>query len=317
MPLLGAHMSIAGGLHKAVEAASKLGMDCVQIFTGSPRQFPELKKDPQSGRLLTKKNNQWRAKPLTENEVELFRDAIERTGIQKPCAHDSYLINLASPKKDIRQKSIEAFVIELVRAEQLGLLGVVMHPGSFLDSSEEEGLSKIVQALDIVLEMTDRLDVEIWLETTAGQGTNLGHRFEHLGYLIDNVADNRRVGVCIDSCHIFAAGYAITKSPDYRKTLDEFDRVIGIDHIRAFHLNDSKREFGCRVDRHAHIGQGHLGLAPFRHIVNDPRFADLPMYMETPKSDKGDDFDRMNLETLQGLVKKKRRPKPKIAATKR
>jgi deoxyribonuclease-4 len=291
MPLLGAHMSIAGGYYKAVKAAAALDMDCVQIFS--------------------KNNNQWRAKPLTDDDAARFRDALVQTGVRKPCAHDSYLINLGSPKDDVRKKSIEAFVIELERAEKLGLLGVVMHPGSFLDTSEEEGLRKIVDGLDIALEQTEGQAVEVWLENTAGQGTNLGHRFEHLAYIIDNVADNSRLGVCIDSCHTFAAGYAITKPSEYKKTMAEFDSVVGIDRIRAFHLNDSKKEFGSRVDRHEHIGQGHLGLEPFRHIVNDPQFADLPMYLETPKGDKDDEFDAMNLKALRGLIKKKRTAKRK------
>jgi deoxyribonuclease IV len=273
----------------------------VSKLTATPRQFPAAKTALQFGRLLTKNNNQWRAKPLTDDDADRFRDALARTGIQKPCAHDSYLINLGSPKHDVRQKSIDAFVIELERAEMLGLLGVVMHPGSFLDSSEEEGLQKIVDGLDIALEQTDGQAVEVWLETTAGQGTNLGHRFEHLAYLIDNVADNSRLGVCVDSCHIFAAGYAITTPSEYKQTMAEFDSLVGIDRIRAFHLNDSKKEFGSRVDRHEHIGQGHLGLEPFRHIVNDPRFAELPMYLETPKGKKGDEFDQMNLKALRGL----------------
>lgn len=289
MPLLGAHMSIAGGYYKAVEAAAAHEMDCVQIFS--------------------KNNNQWRAKPLTDDDAERFRDALVQTGIEKPCAHDSYLINLASPKQDVRQKSIDAFVIELERAEKLGLLGVVMHPGSYLDSSEEEGLQKIVEAFDIVLEQTEGQAVEIWLETTAGQGTNLGHRFEHLAYIIDNVADNSRFGVCVDTCHIFAAGYPITKPAEYKQTMAEFDRVVGIDRIRAFHLNDSKKDFGSRVDRHEHIGQGFLGREPFRHILNDPRFADLPMYLETPKGKNGDDFDTMNMQTLRSLIKKRRAAK--------
>jgi deoxyribonuclease-4 len=271
------------------------------MLTATPRQFPAVKTVLQFGRLLTKNNNQWRAKPLTDDDAKRFRDALVATGIQKPCAHDSYLINLGSPKDDVRQKSIDAFVVELERAEKLGLLGVVMHPGSFLDSSEEVGLQKIVDGMDIALEQTDGQAVEIWLENTAGQGTNLGHRFEHLAYIIENVADSSRLGVCIDSCHIFAAGYAITSSAEYKKTMAEFDSVVGIDRIRAFHLNDSKKEFGSRVDRHEHIGQGHLGLEPFRHIVNDPRFADLPMYMETPKGEKGDEFDQMNLKALRGL----------------
>lgn len=282
MPLLGAHMSIAGGYYKAVEAAAEFGMDCVQIFT--------------------KNNNQWRAKPLTDDDAKRFRDALQQTGIRKPCAHDSYLINLASPKPEVRQKSIDAFVIELERAEKLGLSGLVMHPGSFLDSSEEEGLQKIVDGLDFSLEQTAGQSVEIWLETTAGQGTNLGHRFEHLASLIDGVADNSRLGVCIDSCHIFAAGYAISTPAEYKQTMAEFDRIIGIDRIRAFHLNDSKKEFGSRVDRHAHIGQGFLGLEPFRHLVNDPRFASLPMYLETPKKQDDVEMDAVNLKTLRNLI---------------
>jgi len=174
MPLLGSHLSIAGGYYKAVDAAAELGMDCVQIFT--------------------KNNNQWRAKPLADEDVARFREAIDRTGIKMPCAHDSYLINLASPKPELWQKSLDAFVIELERAEALGLAGVVMHPGSFVESSEEEGLAKIVEGIDITLEKTAGFATEIWLETTAGQGTNLGHRFEHLQYIIAEVVPAARQG---------------------------------------------------------------------------------------------------------------------------
>jgi len=291
MPLLGAHMSIAGGYFKAVEAASELGMECVQIFS--------------------KNNNQWRAKPLTDVDINLFQDALKETGITKPCAHDSYLINLASPKDELWKKSRDAFVHELERAEALGLLGVVMHPGSFTTSTEQEGLDRIVKALDEVNKCTKGFQTQTWLETTAGQGTNLGNRFEHLGYIFDNVKNPERMGVCVDSCHIFAAGYPLDTKSQYEATMDEFDKLIGIAQIRAFHLNDSKKEFGSRVDRHEHIGQGHLGLEPFRNILNDPRFVDLPMYMETPKGKKGDDFDQMNLKTLRSLIKKKRSMKQK------
>ena len=286
MPLLGAHMSIAGGYYKAVEAAAELGMQTVQLFT--------------------KNNNQWRARPISDDEAELFRESVQRTGIRQPCAHDSYLINLASPRKSIWKKSLQAFIVELQRAEQLGLSGLVMHPGSHLDSDEQTGLARVVEALDIALEETDRSAVEIWIENTAGQGTNLGWRFEHLQYLIENVADNRRVGVCLDSCHLFAAGYAISERSDYLRTIKEFNRLVGLERIRAFHLNDSKRELGSRVDRHEHIGQGHLGLEPFRHILNDRRFARLPMYLETPKSKKGHELDAMNYATLRSLLRSKR-----------
>lgn len=288
MPLFGAHMSIAGGYYKAVEAAAALGMDCVQIFT--------------------KNNNQWRAKPLTDEDVTRFRVALQQTGIQSPCAHVSYLINLASPDKALWRKSLQAFNVELERAEALGLKGLVIHPGSYVSSSEEEGLKRIVQALDAALEKTADMALEIWLETTAGQGSSLGYRFEHLQCILDRVSDNRRLGVCIDTCHLHAAGYPLATREEYRQTMTQFDRIIGLKWVRAFHLNDSKRELGSRVDRHEHIGDGNLGLEPFRHIVNDRRFARLPMYLETPKGERdGTSLDAINLAKLRSLVKGRRR----------
>jgi deoxyribonuclease IV len=280
-------MSIAGGYFKAVDAAAEFGMDCVQIFT--------------------KNNNQWRGKPLADDDVASFREALERTGVRRPCAHDSYLINLASPDDVLWQKSLDAFVIELERAEALGLEGVVAHPGSFVSSSEEEGLARIVTALDRALERTAGQRVEVWLENTAGQGTNLGHRFEHLGYLIENVQDAARIGVCIDTCHVFAAGYPIAERKDYLATMRELDRIVGLDRVRAFHLNDSKKPHGSRVDRHEHIGLGHIGADAFAHVLNDRRFAKLPMYMETPKklTDEGEHWDAVNLRALRSLVRKR------------
>jgi len=289
MPLLGSHLSIAGGYYKAVEAAAELGMDCVQIFT--------------------KNNNQWKGKPLSDEDVGLFRKAIERTGIRMPCAHDSYLINLASPDLALWHKSLEAFVIELQRAEALGLVGVVMHPGSCVGASDEEGIARVIAALDRVLETTEGSAVEIWLETTAGQGSSLGHRFEHLRAILDGLQTNRRVGVCVDSCHVFAAGYALSVPADYSATMSQFDEIIGLDRIRAFHLNDSKREFGSRVDRHEHIGKGHLGKEAFRNILNDPHFARIPMYLETPKGVvEGRNLDAQNLATLRRLTRPTRKP---------
>ncbi|VAX39764.1 Endonuclease IV [hydrothermal vent metagenome] len=286
MPLLGSHLSIAGGYYKAVRAAKELDLECVQIFT--------------------KNNNQWRAKEMTDEDISMFRDAIEETGIQMPCAHDSYLINLASPKEELWQKSLAAFIIELERAEMLGLAGVVMHPGSYVKSTEEEGLQKIIEAFDIVLEKTAGQNVEVWIETTAGQGTNLGHRFEHLNEIISGVQENSRLGVCVDTCHIFAAGYPMETTKEYKATMNEFDNVVGIDRIKAFHLNDSKKEFGSRVDRHDHIGQGFVGINPFKHIINDKRFKNIPMYMETPKgdNDEGIPNDTINLNRLRALMKK-------------
>jgi deoxyribonuclease-4 len=283
----------------------------VSKITTTPRQYPAAKTALQFGRLLTKNNNQWRAKPLSNDDAARFRDALERTGIQKPCAHDSYLINLASPKDDLWQKSLDAFVIELQRAEALGLVGVVMHPGSYVESTEEQGLNRIVRAIDLALEQTDGFQTEIWLETTAGQGTNLGWKFEHLQFIISEVAENHRLGVCVDTCHIFAAGYPIQSIADYQSTMKTFDDTIGIDRIRAFHLNDSKRELGSRVDRHEHIGEGCLGREPFRHVLNDSRFANIPMYLETKNGerDDGKPWDAVNLSKLRRLLKSGRSAK--------
>jgi deoxyribonuclease-4 len=283
MPLLGSHKSIAGGYYKAVEAAAALGMDTVQLFT--------------------KNNNQWRAKPLSDEDIRLFKESLQRTGLKKPCAHDCYLINLASPNDELWQRSLDAMVVEVERAEALGLDGVVMHPGSFVESTEGDGLQRIVQAIDEIHRRTSGARTEMWLETTAGQGTCLGHRFQHLAAILDGVRAAERLGVCVDSCHIFAAGYPLHTPAEYRATFDEFDDVVGIARIRAFHLNDSKKPLGSRVDRHEHIGEGRLGLEPFRHILNDPRFRDLPMYLETEKAERdGEDLDAINLRTLRSLI---------------
>jgi len=284
MPLLGAHLSIAGGYFKAANAAGALGMDTVQIFT--------------------KNNNQWRAKPLTDEDVTRFREAIGEHDLSHPCSHASYLINLASPKDELWEKSIEAFIVELRRADALGLDGVVLHPGSYTESSEEEGLARIVAALDRVHAETADLSAETWLEGTAGQGTNLGNRFEHLATIRDGVKEPDRIGICLDTCHLFSAGYSLREPEEYAETISEFDRVVGLDSLRCFHLNDSKTPFASRKDRHEHIGLGTLGLEPFRHIVNDDRFADLPMYMETPKSKhpEGDTADPINLKALRDLI---------------
>lgn len=283
MPLLGSHLSIAGGYFKAADKAASLGMKTVQIFT--------------------KNNNQWQGKPLSDGDVRLFREAVERAELKKPCAHNSYLINLASPDDTLWQKSLDALVVELQRAEAMGLDGVVMHPGSFVTSSEEEGLARIAQALDDVHKQTKGFRCQLWLETTAGQGTNLGHRFAHIGTLLSTIRNPERVGVCVDSCHIFAAGYPLQTADEYASTMAEFDRAIGLDRIRAWHLNDSKKPLGSRVDRHEHIGEGFLGLEPFRHILNDSHFADIPMYLETEKGERdGEDLDAINLRTLNSLM---------------
>jgi deoxyribonuclease-4 len=283
MPILGAHKSIAGGYYKAVDAAAATGCDCVQIFT--------------------KNNNQWRAKPLTADDAQRFQTALRERKITHPLVHDTYLINLAAPDEAMWRKSVEAFVIELERAEFLGIPYVVAHPGSYTTSSEEVGLRRIIQALDEVHARTAGTRAKCLLENTAGQGSNLGWRFEHLATILEGVKEPDRLGVCLDTCHLFAAGYDLRGEEQYRATMRELDGVVGLKLVKAFHLNDSKRELGSRVDRHEHIGEGQLGLRPFRRLLNDARFRNVPMYLETPKGTRdGQDLDVMNLATLRRLI---------------
>ncbi len=276
-------MSIAGGCHQALLTAQAHGCTAVQLFT--------------------KNANQWEGKVLTEGDIALFRKTLRQTRLRMPMAHDSYLINLASPDEALYRRSLEAFVVEVQRAERLGLRYLVTHPGAHVDSGEEAGLRRVARALDEVHARCPDFRVQILLETTAGQGSCLGHRFEHLAAILAQVAEPERLGICLDTCHVFAAGYALAPVSEYRATLREFDRVIGLRRLRAFHLNDSLKPAGSRVDRHAHIGRGCLGLEPFRLLLNDPRFRSRPMVLETPKEDAdGGDMDPVNLATLRGLV---------------
>ena len=284
MAILGAHMSIAGGYYRAVEIAHQCKCDCVQLFT--------------------KNNNQWRAKPITDKDVQLFRDALQKHKISHPISHSSYLINLASPDDELWKKSIASFAMELQRAETLGIPFVIVHPGSYTTSSETAGIKRIVRALDDVHRRTSGA-AQCLLETTAGQGSNLGWRFEHLADMIDGVKDPARVGICFDTCHVFAAGYPLGSEQDYRTTMAALNKTVGIKKVKAIHLNDSKRELGSRVDRHDHIGRGKMGLAPFRFLLNDRRFRKTPMYLETPKGqENGVQLDVINLRRLRRLVRK-------------
>lgn len=284
MPLFGAHMSVAGGLHNALLAAEAHGCATVQLFT--------------------KNANQWAAKPLNDESVQLFRQTLKRTRLRFPTAHDSYLINLASPDETLFRRSVEAFLVEVQRAELLGLSYLVTHPGACLDSGEEAGLARVAQGLDEVHARCPGFHVQVLLETTAGQGTCLGHRFEHLARILALVKEPERLGVCLDTCHVFAAGYALWPEAEYQATMKAFQKLIGLNRLRLFHLNDSKKPFGSRVDRHEHIGRGHLGLEPFRLLVNDPRYRARPMILETAK-EEGDnaDMDTVNLEVLRGLLR--------------
>ncbi len=283
MPLLGAHMSMAGGYYKAVEAARRVGCDCVQLFT--------------------KNNNQWRAKPIEDAEAVLFQSTLKRLKIKHPISHASYLINLATPDGELWAKSIDSFVVEMQRAEQLGIPYVVVHPGAYTTSSVEAGLKRIAAALDEVHSQMRGLGAKCLLETTSGQGSCLGCRFEHLGEIIGGVQDPERLGVCVDTCHIFSAGYAVGTEKDYAATMKSLGQIVGLKLVKAFHLNDSKAKFGSGVDRHDHIGRGLMGLEPFRLLLNDSRFRRVPMYLETKKGEEdGRDLDEINLETLRGLI---------------
>jgi deoxyribonuclease-4 len=308
MPLFGSHMSIAGGLHKALLAAQSHGCETVQLFTASPQTWPvhppsAANSALASGKPSPKGSGEWTARELPAEDVRTFRQTLRATHLRYPTAHDSYLINLASPDDSLYRRSVEAFVIELERAERLGLRYLVTHPGAHLDSGEEAGLARVASALDEVHRRCPAFRTQILLETTAGQGTTLGHRFEHLRRILELVQEPDRLGVCLDTCHVFAAGYALAPAKEYRATLREFDRLIGLRRLRVFHVNDSLKPLGSRVDRHAHIGRGQLGLEPFRLLVNDRRFRTRPMILETPKEDGDeDDMDFVNLGVLRNLV---------------
>jgi deoxyribonuclease-4 len=290
VPRLGAHLSIAGGLPRAVDRAEASGCQALQIFTKSA--------------------GQWRARELPAEEIALFRRRVRETKIRPVVAHNSYLINVAAADRALRRQSIAALLEELDRAEALGLDGLVMHPGSYTSGTEEGGLTLIADALASILERRPKMRTRILLEHTAGQGTNLGHRFEHLAAIIDRLGGSRRVGVCLDTCHLLTAGYDICSEAGYRETFRQFGAIVGFPRLKAFHLNDSKKPCASRVDRHEHIGKGCIGVEPFRRLVNDPRFAKLPMLLETPKLDTPesgrrsdvDPLDRENLDLLRGLI---------------
>ncbi len=274
--LLGAHEGIAGGVSKAFARAEADGADCLQIFTRNARG--------------------WAAKPLEDGEVDAFRGEARRTG--KPvAAHSSYLINCASSDRDCRRKSWDALRDELGRCERLGIAALIFHPGSHDD--EAEGIRLVGEAMTRALDEVPG-KARLLVETTAGQGASLGWRFEQVAAIRDAVPAKarRRTGVCVDTCHVFSAGYDLATDEGYARTIAELDAVVGLGNVRAFHLNDSKKPLGCRVDRHEHIGEGTLGLRPFRLLVNDPRFAEAPGFVETESRFKE------NIEVLRGLVRR-------------
>jgi deoxyribonuclease-4 len=278
---LGAHMSIAGGLHKAVERGRVAGCGVLQVFTQN--------------------SNQWRGKRIADSDAALFREAWEESGMRDIVSHDIYLINLAAAPGEVREKSMAGFLEEMERCARLGIDKIVMHPGSHLGEGEETGISRIVEAFDALFEQAQDFTGTVLLETTAGQGTNIGYRFEHLREIRDRSAFPERFGICFDTCHTFAAGYDITTREGYVTVFEEFDRVLGLENLRVFHFNDSKKGLNCRVDRHEHIGRGAMGLEGFRFLMNDERFRGIPKILETPKGDN-DEMDAINLKTLRDLV---------------
>ena len=280
-PLIGAHESIAGGVHTAFERGRSAGCVTLQVFV--------------------KNNTQWHGKPLTDEDIANYKTAASKSSIAPVIAHGSYLINLCAADSTTLTKSREAFLDELGRCEKLGIRYYNVHPGAHVGAGEQQGINIVIESLNWIHERSQGFATFSVLETTAGQGTCIGHRFEHLREIIDGVDEPERMAVCIDTCHIFAAGYDISNEEGYQKTMSEFDRIVGLRRLVAVHTNDSKKPLGSRVDRHEHIGKGAIGKAGFRFLMQDERLTHIPKILETPK---GEDLkeDKMNLRMLRRLA---------------
>lgn len=286
--LIGAHLSTRGGLHTIFDRAAEIDCSAAALFA--------------------KNGNQWKGKELTDADLALFA---EKRTVGPLLTHASYLINLASTSEQVHRMSIAAMADELDRAERLGIHAVVLHPGAHLGSGSAAGIDQIARSLDTIHAMLPNHKVVTLLETAAGQGTCVGCTFEELGQMIARVDDKSRVGICFDTCHVFAAGYELRTYDAYQRVIDEMERHVGLDNVGAFHLNDSKRPLGARVDRHEHIGKGALGLEPFRFLLNDARFAKIPKVIETPKPIEHES-DRRNLRLLRSLIGTETRRKPRV-----
>jgi len=286
--MFGSHLSIAGGLENALLQAHEYGMDCVQVFTKNQRQ--------------------WNTPPLTDDQIERWFNHQKNTGITDVVSHDSYLINLASPKKDTRQKSIDLFREELTRCAALSIPHLVTHPGAHMKEGEAAGLQRVADAINMLYDELGDIPVTTCLEITAGQGTQLGCTLEHLATLIDAIDAKDRMAVCLDTAHLLAAGYNLTTAPGAKQVLKEVDQAVGLDRVKALHLNDSKVPRGSHVDRHEHIGHGYVAKTAFGVIVNEPRFARVPKVLETAKGEAPDGrpWDLVNLQTLRGLARRGR-----------
>jgi deoxyribonuclease-4 len=281
-PLLGAHFSIAKGLHHALYEAQTYGCAALQIFT--------------------KNASTWKERTLTQEEIHRFDQAREQTGITSIASHTSYLINLATPDRKKHAMSCHALKQELKRSSMLDIPFVVLHPGAHLGKGKDKGIEKIALSINKIFVQTPDIQLRLLLETTAGQGSGLGHTFEQLASMMDKIENQDRIGICLDTSHVFAAGYDIRTPKSYRKVTDAFDAIIGLEKLYVIHLNDSKKELGSQVDRHEHIGEGYIGIKAFELLMNDLRFRDVPKIIETPKQKDGPDTDKMNLNRLRSLV---------------
>lgn len=283
-PRFGAHMSVAGGLENAFSAGVEVGCECLQIFVKNQRQ--------------------WQAAPLSEDQISRYKEAASATMLTPVVAHASYLLNLASPESQSRSKSIEAMIDELERCEALGVSALVFHPGAHLKDTIENGIRRIAESLDEIHQACAGFSAMILLETTAGQGSAIGWQFDQLADIFGLTKQPELLGVCLDTCHLFAAGYDFRTPEGYDQMMDEMKQTIGIKKVKCIHTNDSKKACGSRVDRHDHIGKGKIGLDGFRHFVNDKRFVDVPFILETPKDNdgRGTPYDKVNLKRLRSLM---------------
>jgi len=279
---LGAHLSIAGGLHNAPIKARDYGCDALQIFT--------------------KNATSWKERDVSEQEIGKFSSEVSKSGIRVVLSHASYLINLASPDETTYEQSIRALQNELCRSERLGISGVIVHPGAHKGQGETHGLRRISEGINRIFSNLSEGNCRLLLETTAGQGTSLGWRFDHLDAVAERVSARHRIGFCLDTSHVFSAGYDLRTRTAYEQTMAAFDKTVGLEHLLAIHLNDSKKDLAGRVDRHEHIGKGKIGTDAFRFIMNDTRLRTIPKIIETPKKDGLIDCDAMNLACLRSLV---------------
>ncbi|HET7747050.1 MAG TPA: deoxyribonuclease IV [Vicinamibacteria bacterium] len=289
MPI-GAHVPITGGIFNAPGNGRAIGADAIQVFTRNQMQ--------------------WACRPLSAEECARFRAAMKETGMRAAMTHASYLVNLAGPEGDFLDRSRAAMVTEMQRCHALGIPHLVFHPGAHMGRGEKAGMAALAKSLDAILAATRGLRVTPLLEVTAGQGTSVGHRFEHLAEVLQRVKEPRRLGVCLDTCHLFAAGYDVSTAKGYEQTIEAFDRLVGLRTLQAIHLNDSRRELGSRVDRHARAGEGLIGLEMFRRVVNDPRLRDVPKVVETPGPT---DAWRKEVALIRGLVGKAAIPRKRAS----